>query len=75
LIVIAWLQPLLMGVKGESKRHGRWPSTQAGMQAQAAEQRSSVATCGKTRRATGLDAKRGSGADAVRRVRECERRG
>jgi hypothetical protein len=53
---------------------GRWPSTQAGMQARAAEQRSDAATCGKTRRATRRDTKSGSGADAVRRVRECERR-
>jgi hypothetical protein len=52
---------------------GRWPSTQAGMQARAVEQRSGTATCRKTRRATGHDAKRGSGADAVWRVRECER--
>jgi hypothetical protein len=54
---------------------GRWTSTQAGMQARAVEQRSGAATCQKTRRATGRDAKRGSDADAVRRVRECERRG
>jgi hypothetical protein len=60
---------------GRANCMGRWPSTQAEMQARAAEQRSGTATCGKTRRATGRDAKRGCGADAVLRVREFERRG
>jgi hypothetical protein len=63
------------GRAGERKAAGTASGSGTGGQARATEQGSGTATCGKTRRATGRDAKRGSGADAVRRVRECERRG